>query len=143
MYLVYGSHLQGYSSFIKSMEDAFLIMLGKANAADFINEYPILGPIIYSSYNVIMLCFTLNIFISIITDAFDELREEAKQKPNDFDLVNFVLLEVKSFFLKESSLDNLPPASNYKDHINVLPEHINRMNEYLVRVNKIKKIILK
>ena len=83
MYLVYGSHLQGYSSFIKSMEDAFLIMLGKANAADFINEYPILGPIIYSSYNVIMLCFTLNIFISIITDAFDELRDEAKQKPND------------------------------------------------------------
>ncbi len=85
MYLIYDSHSLGYSSFIKSMESAFLIMLGKSNASDFIRTYSILGPIIYSSYNVIILCFALNLFISIITEAFDELRREYQEKLNDFD----------------------------------------------------------
>ena len=134
MYLVYGSNLEGYSSILRSMEDAFLIMLGKANASEFILTYPLLGPIIYSSYNVVILYFALNIFISIITDAFDKLREEMKENPNELNLTNCLYLKLKKFFLKKSNFDTLTSPDKYKDVLGTFPEHINKLNEHLIRV---------
>jgi hypothetical protein len=134
MYFIYGSHLRSFASLIKSMESAFLIMLGKSNASEFIQAYPILGPLIYSSYNVIMLCFALNIFISIITDAFSELRVEEKLKPNEFDLINHLYSIVNKWFLKKSPEDQLPSSEKYQDYISIFPEHINRIDQYLDRV---------
>ena len=62
MYLIYNSHSLGCSCrFVKAMESAFLIMLGKSNASDFIQTYSILGPIIYSTYNEVILCFAFRI----------------------------------------------------------------------------------
>jgi hypothetical protein len=109
-------------------------MLGKSNASEFIQAYPILGPLIYSSYNIIMLCFALNIFISIITDAFSELRVEEKVKPNEFDLIKHLYSILKKWFLKKSSEDKLPSSDKYKDYISIFPEHIDRIGQYLNRV---------
>ena len=135
MFLIFGSQLRGYSSFIKTMESAFLIMLGKSDASEFIQTYPILGPIIYSSYNVIILCFALNIFITIITDAFDELREQSKEKPNEFDLKRFIVLKLKKLISRKPSYEHLPSPEKYKEHLSIFPEYIERINEYLFRVN--------
>ena len=63
MHLIYQSHLEGYSSLIKSMESAFLIMLGKFDVSQFTISHPLLGPIIFSSYICMVLFFILNIFL--------------------------------------------------------------------------------
>ena len=41
-----------------------------------------------------MWSFFVLLFVSIITDAFDELRREFKEKHNDFDLINYAYLWV-------------------------------------------------
>ena len=79
--------MEGYSSMIKSAESAFQMMLGKFDATHFIKSKIFLAPIVFSTYNIIILCFMLNIFISIITDAFDKIRDEDKRKPFEFDLI--------------------------------------------------------
>jgi len=133
-YLIYGSQSIGYSSFIKSMESAFLTMIGKSNATDFIQIYPFLGPLIYSSYNVVILCFALNLFISIITETFDELRRELKEKPNDFDLIGYAFSVIKRIFSKKSDQEKLPLSDKYMDHIAILPINIERLSQYVFRV---------
>ena len=135
MYLIFSSNMPGYSSFVKSMESAFLIMLGKSNALDFIQAYTTLGPIIYFSYNVVILCFALNIFISIITDAFDELRNEAKEKQNDFELTNYAFLKIRNMFSKKKNLNTISSSGKYKDRLTILPENILRFGESIIRVN--------
>jgi hypothetical protein len=135
MYFIYGSHLRGFASLIKSMESAILIMLGKSNASEFIQAYSILGPLIYSMYNVIILLFALNIFISIITDAFDALRTETKKKPNDFDLINYLRFKLKKCFFKKNLQDSVLSAENYKDHLTIFPIYIDRLNRFITRVS--------
>ena len=134
MYFVLNSQLQGYSSLLKAMESAFLIILGKSSAADFIQAYPTLGPIIFACYNMIILCFWLNIFISIITDAFDEIRREAKEKPNDFDALNYVVKRVKTIFWRNSPLNTVSFQDKYKDHLDMLPIYVSRLIQILNRV---------
>jgi len=143
IYFLYHQHLGGYSSLIKSMESAFLIILGKSNASEFIQAYPILGPMIYSMYNVIILFFALNIFVSIITDAFDALRAEAKKKPNDFDLINYLTVKLKKFFNKNNPQDSVLSAENYKDHLTIFPNHMDRLNQFITRVKMIRAIFFR
>ena len=138
IFSVYGNHLLSYSSFVKSMESAFLIMLGKANAYDFLRVYPVLGPLIYSSYNVVILCFALNLFLSIITDSFGELRREAKSKPNEFDLINHLILKMKGLLSKNSKQEKLMSSDEYKDHLNVFPDRIQRLTEFIHNVSHLK-----
>jgi hypothetical protein len=61
------------------MESAFEIMIGKFSALPFVQSNSILGPIIVSAYNSVILFFALNIFISIIIDSFEKVRAEANR----------------------------------------------------------------
>jgi hypothetical protein len=93
MYLIFNQNLEDYSSLIKSMASAFEIMIGKFSALQFMqSNYFILGPIIVSAYNSVILLFALNIFISIIIDSFDKVRAEAKIDPEKFGFLNHILL---------------------------------------------------
>jgi len=101
IYLIFSSYSGGYSTIIKSTETAFIILLGKFSVDEYIQLYPILGSIIFSSYNVVMLFFVINIFISIITESFYKVRLESKENPkNELDLWSQAKKKVKSFFNK-------------------------------------------
>ena len=131
MYLIYGNDLEGYASMIKSMESAFLMMLGKFDATQFILHSPVLGGLIFSTYNVVILCFVLNIFITIITEAFDKIRLEAREKPNEFDLYD-ILKKIKERLFKKKS--DLPPSDEYKDPLSIFPIQVNRLIDLTINV---------
>ena len=83
MYFIYNNDLREYSSPTKSMESAFLIILGKFDAKKFLFTNTVFGPCVFAAYNVFVLWFALNIFVSIITGSFDKVRHEAKENPED------------------------------------------------------------
>jgi len=82
-YFIYNNDFREYASLIKSMESAFLIILGKFDAKKFLFTNTVLGPCVFAAYNVFVLWFALNIFVSIITGSFDKVRHEAKENPED------------------------------------------------------------
>jgi hypothetical protein len=136
MFLMYGSDLNGYLSLVKSMESAFQIMLGKNDTLQFFMISPTLGPIIYACYFLANICFALNIFISIITDAFDQVRSEAKQADNQFDCFVHALNRLKSVILWNKSASGSPlNKSKYRDHLSILSKNINRMTNFIYRVS--------
>jgi polycystin 1L2 len=131
MYLIFNQNLEGYSSLIKSMESAFEIMIGKFSALPFMQSNSILGPIIVSAYNSVILFFALNIFISIIIDSFDKVRGEAKLDPEKFGFLNHILDKFKCLFRKK---DNNSAYIEYKSHLDILPSRIDNVIDYLIRV---------
>ena len=135
MYLVYGCDLAGYSSFTKSMETAFQVMLGKFDVSQMSST--ILGPIIFSLYNIVVIYFALNIFISIIMESFEKLREKAMENPHDdFDFLTYAAVKVKSAFQKKKFV--LPSQDKYKDHLSSFPRIVDSFVDYIYKVMKMK-----
>ena len=134
MCLFSNSDMESYSSLTRSMQSAFQIILGKFDTNEFIKTNYIMGPIIFSAYNVVIIYFGLNIFISIIVKAFDKVRKETKLKADDYDLVSNVLLKARSIFCRETYEESLFKYDKYRDHLSILPSHINRLVSYILRV---------
>ena len=140
MYLVYGTYLFGYSSIVKSMETAFQVLLGKADMSEIGNgELKYLGPIIFSFYNIVVIFFALNIFISIITDSFYTIREEAKQHPDRFDFMEHSWNKVKIFFRKKKAeKEHEPKCKEYED----VSDAIDSLVNFVIRVFALLSLIL-
>jgi hypothetical protein len=132
MYLVYGTDIVGYSSMINSMETTFQIMLGKIDVSRIQqDELVILGPIIFSAYNVAVIFFVLNIFISIITDSFDKVRAEAKLDKERFDFMKYIWNKIKTIYENEK-IKNVDIQQNLdqKD----FSKSIDNLNSFIFRV---------
>jgi polycystin 1L2 len=135
MYLIYGSDIEGYETLVASMSSAFSMMLGKFDAESIVRANSSIGPIAFSMYNIVMICFTLNIFISIIIEAFDHVRHEAKNNPDQFDFMNHTIKRFKKLFKKSSSNNAEHNKQVYRDHLSVFPNRINKLINFTYRVN--------
>ena len=134
MHLMFGNYLEGYSSFIKSMENAFQILLGKNNANQFISISPILGPVLFAGFFLANVCFSLNIFVSIITNAFDEVRLERKKDETNKNFFDYTWTKLKNLFGNNRRHTDTKPHCEYRDHLSILPKHVNRLINFLYRV---------
>jgi hypothetical protein len=134
MHLIYGPHYEGYSTMIKSMETAFLSILGKFDIMELTMASPVLGPIIFAAYFITSVYFALNIFISIIVEAFDKIRGEAKKKPNEFDLLIYGRRMVEKKLMKKSVEPDLIPHTKYRDHISIMLDRIQKLINYTTNV---------
>jgi hypothetical protein len=135
MYLIYGSNIEGYETLTASMSSAFSMMLGKFDALSIVRADTYIGPLAFSLYNIVMICFTLNIFVSIITEAFDHVRHKAKNNPDQFDFMNHAIKRFKKLFGKSSSNIAEQNKQVYRDHLSVFPNRINKLINFTYRVN--------
>ena len=114
------------------METTFQIMLGKIDVSRIQqDELVILGPIIFSAYNVAVIFFVLNIFISIITDSFDKVRAEAKLDKERFDFMKYIWNKIKTIYENEK-IKNVDIEQNLdqKD----FSKSIDNLNSFIFRV---------
>jgi len=141
MYLFYGSYLGGYATLIKSAETAFVVMLGNFDSSQYLQQNPYIGPFIFSAYNIVMICFILNIFISIITDAFEKIRLEYMSNPNrEFHFWSTGKEMVFNVFKTKQENNLSKRKSKYRDHLCVFPKRVDQLNKYVIRVSLVKYI---
>ncbi len=136
MYLFYGSYLGGYATLIKSAETAFVVMLGKFDSSQYLQQNTYIGPFIFSAYNIVMICFILNIFISIITDSFEKIRLNSKENPNrNLQFWSHLKKKLKSLFKRNDQQVSLQRKRKYRDYISVFPKRIDYLVNYVTRVS--------
>ena len=133
MYLIYGTDIEGFASLAKSMESAFSMMMGKFETDSYMRVNQIIGPLVFSMYNIVIICFTLNIFISIITDAFDKVRHEAKENPEKFDFMNHAIMRFKRMLRIQQNKTYFEP--NCRDHLSLFPNRVIKLINLIFRVN--------
>jgi len=136
MFMFYGSHLQGYLSLLKTMATSFQVMVGKSSLSDINGLNSLLAPIIYSTYNVIILYFVLNIFVSIIIDSFEKMRMRALAKRDELDFLGYARKKLEKYFVmkRSSNMDKLLSHKDYKDHMSILSSRIDTLVHMVFRV---------
>ena len=78
MFIIYNERTLGYATFLKAMENNFLIILGKFNLTPIVESNFSLGAIIFATYNILIVFVMVNVLIAIVSESFSHARIEAK-----------------------------------------------------------------
>ncbi|XP_047140242.1 polycystin-1-like protein 2 isoform X4 [Hydra vulgaris] len=133
--IVFGPLLEGYQNYFKAIGSIVSLLLGKFSYYQFEKANSVLGPIFFFGFNFIVLWIVMNIFVSILNDAFSIVREDIQNKANEYEMVEFVLDHFKGWFgwrvpkmvvstnqynnvHRSESNDYLPTNSKNKSEIN-------------------------
>jgi polycystin 1L2 len=140
MYFIYGTDIEEYSSISVSMTTSFEMLIGRISVGD-IGRYKnkLIGPAIFSAYNIIMICFTVNIFVSIIVNSFEKVRIDDMENLDKTDFSRHAWKTVKKLLWKKFSLKNEVSYRDYKDYLSIFPSRIEKLINFTTKV-KIKKM---
>ncbi|XP_065641537.1 polycystin-2 [Hydra vulgaris] len=87
-----------YKTYFESIVSTFSLLLGKFSFNQYKHANIVLGPIFFFSFNVIIIWIIMNMFLSILNDAFSMVRTNPDCQNNDYEMVNFILEHLKGWF---------------------------------------------
>ena len=93
--LVFGQSMEGFGTFLKSCASLMDTLLGKFTLKEMSKANRIIGPIFFYTYTVSMVFILINMFLSIINDAFTEVRSDVEKQSNDYEIVDFMIHRFK------------------------------------------------
>ncbi|EDO38971.1 predicted protein, partial [Nematostella vectensis] len=89
-YLVFGSGIYEYRSMVSTIETLFSTLLGGYDYHAIANHDPILGPALFFSFQMIMVMILMNVFLTILMDAFAEVQADTSFQSNKHELVDYM-----------------------------------------------------
>lgn len=105
-YLVLGAAVSGYKSFITTSTTLMAMLLGQWDYYEVEEADRLLGPGFLFTYIVAANLILLNVFLSIICEACDQVNGEVAQQENDFEVVDFMMGQVKMLIGADRLLQN-------------------------------------
>ncbi len=97
-YLLFGKLLPSYGSFIGAIESLFAFALGSFDFYEFQAADPVLGPAFFFMYVGIVYIGLMGMFLTIINDAFAQVKENSDLQSNDYEIVDFIWRKFKGVF---------------------------------------------
>ncbi|XP_053307032.1 polycystic kidney disease 2-like 1 protein [Spea bombifrons] len=82
-YLLFGTQVENFSTFVKCIFTQFRIILGDFDYDAIDNANRILGPIYFVTYVFFVFFVLLNMFLAIINDTYSEVKEELSNQKNE------------------------------------------------------------
>ncbi|GAB1597495.1 polycystic kidney disease protein 1-like 2 [Argonauta hians] len=90
-YLLFFREMKNFSNFITSSETGFLMIIGSFDFDTMKLIQPMLSPIIFFLFNITISYVLVNMFISILNEAFASVKEDIKKQNNEHEIVNFMV----------------------------------------------------
>ena len=97
--LIFGGVLHGYRNFLVSIASIFRIILGKFNYKQFAQADPYVGPVFLLGFNICVNMVLMNLYISVLNDAFAVVQEETRQIENQYEIIEFLTGKLKGEFI--------------------------------------------
>ncbi|XP_039591123.1 polycystic kidney disease 2-like 1 protein [Polypterus senegalus] len=82
-YLLFGTEVETFSTFVKCIFTQFRIILGDFDFDAIDNANRVLGPIYFVTYVFFVFFVLLNMFLAIINDTYSEVKEELSQQKDE------------------------------------------------------------
>jgi len=95
-FLVFNTLLYGFSSITRSMTTLFTLMLNKFDYKSMEQANKYFAPLIFATFTVTMGFMLVNFMLSLIIDGFTTVRAELDGKPNQYEIVDFVVGKFKA-----------------------------------------------
>ena len=99
-YSIYGSVLPEYRSFLTTIETLFSAVMGGFDFETVQANNRLLGPVIFFSFQMVMVMILMNVFLTILMDSFAEVQADEHLKSKDYEVVEYMLRQFKHFFVK-------------------------------------------
>lgn len=93
--LIFGKDLYGYRDNFKSFSSIISLLLGKFSYQQFESTNPVLGPVFFFSFNVMVNWIIMNMYISILNDVLAEVQNDVKLQDNDYEMVDYMVNNFK------------------------------------------------
>ncbi|KAM7047898.1 polycystin-2-like protein 1 [Acridotheres tristis] len=85
-YLLFGTQVENFSTFVKCIFTQFRIILGDFDYDSIDNANRVLGPIYFVTYVFFVFFVLLNMFLAIINDTYSEVKEELSSQKDELQL---------------------------------------------------------
>lgn len=93
--IVFGQNDENYSSFTKCLSTMMTLTLGGFDFNALMANNRVFGPIFFFTYMVYVFNILVNVFLSIINDTLAEVKSDVDLQPNDYEIVDFVMHQIK------------------------------------------------
>ena len=106
-YSIYGSVLPEYRSFLTTIETLFSAVMGGFDFETVQANNRLLGPVIFFSFQMVMVMILMNVFLTILMDSFAEVQADEHLKSKDYEVVEYMLRQFKYFFVKTGKVGSV------------------------------------
>ena len=137
IYLILNNEALEFSSLQKTMYTCFQIILGKFNAGLIYEAESVFAPFIFVSYNICVVFVMINIFVSILIESFNLVREDQQldeEDPELFDYLKTLMISIIFFWR-----DNDDPKERKEVYIEFWDSLPNTFQNHLQRFQNIVK----
>ncbi|XP_021346749.1 polycystic kidney disease protein 1-like 2 isoform X2 [Mizuhopecten yessoensis] len=98
-YLVFGGVDRGYYTFITTLETLMSMLMMKMEIDNMIMVNGLLGSLFLFLFVLVIVFILINMLLSVINDAFTEVRKDPSFLPDDPAMATFLLDQIKAFIL--------------------------------------------
>ena len=129
MYLVYGRDMPEFSSYQRCLSSLMEMTLGSSDFDGMNATNRFLTSLIFFSYTMLNMCVYMNLFVSILSETFSEVRADVLLQPNDHEIVDFIVKSVKKSVFRAVEPMTKPIYKETKDDIDSSVEKITETSE--------------
>ncbi|XP_064093787.1 uncharacterized protein LOC135206294 [Macrobrachium nipponense] len=142
-YFLLSMYIEEFCNFVVAVETCFSMMLGKFNF-DQMREVSILVPLMFFVFVVLNSWVLINLLLTVIIQAFIEIKHDMLKQPNEYEIVDFVWGRFKTFIglqgrqrtqLKNGRMvdanNKEPSQGSTEEKLEDLPEKVDKFLEYI------------
>ncbi|XP_023183642.1 polycystic kidney disease 2-like 1 protein [Xiphophorus maculatus] len=99
-YLLFGTEVESFSTFVKCIFTQFRIILGDFDYDAIDRANRVLGPIYFVTYVFFVFFVLLNMFLAIINDTYSEVKEELASQKDELQITDLIKQSYMKTFMK-------------------------------------------
>ncbi|XP_028413717.1 uncharacterized protein LOC114536572 [Dendronephthya gigantea] len=109
-FAMFGSELEEYSSFIRTLSTQLSMLLGDFDFEAIFMVNPTVATLYFFSFIGLNVMVLMNMFIAIINDSFAEIQEETAEIQNELEIIDYVTTSISKGFDKAFKRGKVAPA---------------------------------
>lgn len=124
-YLVFGDNIWSYRDFYTTLGSMFRFSLGQYEFQELLNANFVLGSVYFVGFIFIVLMGLMSMFVSILTEAFEKVKEELAGQPNEHEIFGTIANSIKKISKKHRFQEKISKLN--KSVLSVNDESLNVM----------------
>ena len=113
-FTMFGTELEDYSSFIRTMVTQFGMALGDFDFEAIFMVNPTIAILYFFSFIGLNVMVLMNMFIAIINDSYAEIQEETAEIENDLEIIDYVTANVSGLLITKFHRVKVAPEKKRK-----------------------------
>ena len=136
-YVLFNDVYFGLSTISKSLATMFKMILGKFPTNELVKANVVFGPLLYISFSLICIVVLLNLFISIINDAYEYVKNDDALIPVDAVIFDHFRLKIKKWlgWSQTDNEDSAFGADKYITGFNYFPISVDKLVDSFTKVS--------